>query len=42
LAEREGVDMPIVWAVHRILFEAQQPRRAISELMTRELRAERD
>lgn len=42
LAERQGVDMPIVWAVHRILFEAQQPRRAISELMTRELRAERD
>ena len=42
LAEREGVDMPIVLAVHRILFEAQQPRRAISELMRRELRAEQD
>jgi glycerol-3-phosphate dehydrogenase (NAD(P)+) len=42
LAEREGVDMPIVWAVHRILFEAQAPRRAITELMTRELRAEQD
>jgi glycerol-3-phosphate dehydrogenase (NAD(P)+) len=42
LAEREGVDMPIVWAVHRILFESQPPRRAIAELMTRELRAERD
>jgi glycerol-3-phosphate dehydrogenase (NAD(P)+) len=42
LAEREGVDMPIVLAVHRILFEAQQPRRAISELMSRELRAEQD
>jgi glycerol-3-phosphate dehydrogenase (NAD(P)+) len=42
LAEREGVDMPIVLAVHRILFEGHPPRRAISELMTRELRAERD
>jgi glycerol-3-phosphate dehydrogenase (NAD(P)+) len=42
LAEREGVDMPIVLAVHRILFEAQPARRAISELMTRELRAEQD
>jgi glycerol-3-phosphate dehydrogenase (NAD(P)+) len=42
LAEREGVDMPIVLAVHRVLFEGQPPRLAISELMTRELRAEQD
>ena len=42
LAERGGVDMPIVLAVHRILFEAQSPRLAISELMSRELRAEQD
>ena len=42
LAERERVDMPIVHAVHRILFESQPPRLAIAELMTRELRAERD
>jgi glycerol-3-phosphate dehydrogenase (NAD(P)+) len=42
LAEREGVDMPIVLAVHRIRFEAQPARLAISELMTRELRAEQD
>jgi len=42
LAVREGVDMPIVQAVHRILFESQPPRLAIAELMTRELRAERD
>ena len=42
LAEREGVDMPIVHAVHRILFENQSPRRAIFELMTRELRSEQD
>jgi len=42
LAEREGVDMPIVQAVHRVLFESQPARLAIAELMTRELRAERD
>ena len=42
LAQREGVDMPIVLAVHRTLFESQPPRLAISELMTRELRAEQD
>ena len=42
LAEREGVDMPIVWAVHRILFEGSPARTAIGELMTRELRAELD
>jgi len=42
LAAREDIDMPIVAAVHRILFENGDPRRAIGELMTRELRAERD
>ncbi len=42
LAAREGVEMPIVAAVHRILFDGQPPRRAIGQLMTRELRAESD
>jgi glycerol-3-phosphate dehydrogenase (NAD(P)+) len=42
LAAREDIDMPIVAAVYRILFENSDPRRAIGELMTRELRAERD
>jgi glycerol-3-phosphate dehydrogenase (NAD(P)+) len=42
LATREDIDMPIVNAVYRILFEGHDPRRAIGELMTRELRAERD
>lgn len=42
LARRCGVDMPIVAAVHRVLFAGQSPRAAIEELMTRELRAERD
>ncbi|MBA2685681.1 MAG: NAD(P)-dependent glycerol-3-phosphate dehydrogenase [Gemmatimonadaceae bacterium] len=42
LAAREGIDMPIVSAVYRILFEHQPPRAAIGELMRRELRAEGD
>ncbi|MFL5482369.1 MAG: NAD(P)H-dependent glycerol-3-phosphate dehydrogenase [Gemmatimonadaceae bacterium] len=42
LAIREGVEMPIVDAVNRVLFEGQPARRAIGELMSRELRAEVD
>ncbi|HJQ10696.1 MAG TPA: NAD(P)H-dependent glycerol-3-phosphate dehydrogenase [Gemmatimonadaceae bacterium] len=42
LAQREGVEMPIVDAVNRVLFEGQPARSAIGELMTRELRAEVD
>lgn len=42
LAEREGVEMPIVNAVHRVLFERQPARWALVELMTRELRGEED
>jgi glycerol-3-phosphate dehydrogenase (NAD(P)+) len=42
LAERAGVEMPIIRAVSRILFEGQPPRDGITQLMTRELRAEQD
>jgi glycerol-3-phosphate dehydrogenase (NAD(P)+) len=42
LAARHGVDMPIVRAVSRVLFEGCVPRDAIAELMGRELRPERD
>ena len=42
LAEREGVEMPIVNAVHRVLFERQPARWALVELMTRGLRGEAD
>ncbi len=42
LAQRAGVEMPIVEATHRILFDGQPPVEAIMELMARELRAERD
>ncbi|MBX9927503.1 MAG: NAD(P)-dependent glycerol-3-phosphate dehydrogenase [Gemmatimonadaceae bacterium] len=42
LAAREGVEMPIVNAVHRILFERQPARWALVELMGRGLRREQD
>ncbi|MEO7521954.1 MAG: NAD(P)H-dependent glycerol-3-phosphate dehydrogenase [Gemmatimonas sp.] len=42
LSARAGVEMPIVDATYRILFEGRAPREAIGELMARELRAERD
>lgn len=42
LAEREGVDMPIVNAVHRVLFEKQPARWALVELMTRDLKGEHE
>ena len=40
LAIREGVEMPIVAAVHRVLFERQPARWALVELMTRDLKEE--
>lgn len=42
LAAREGVEMPIVDAVHKVLFEGQSARDAITSLMARELRPESD
>lgn len=42
LAARENVEMPIVDAAYRVLFENQPARDAIGALMTRELRAETD
>ncbi|HEV7839785.1 MAG TPA: NAD(P)H-dependent glycerol-3-phosphate dehydrogenase [Gemmatimonadaceae bacterium] len=42
LAAREGVEMPIVEAVNRVLFDGQPARSAIGALMKRELRAEVD
>jgi glycerol-3-phosphate dehydrogenase (NAD(P)+) len=40
LAARMGVEMPIVAAVHRVLFERQPARWALVELMTRDLKEE--
>ena len=42
LAQREGVEMPIVEAVYRTLFEGQPARESITALMARELRREQD
>ena len=42
LATREGVEMPIVATVHRILFDGHPARHAVIDLMSRELRAEQD
>jgi glycerol-3-phosphate dehydrogenase (NAD(P)+) len=42
LAARHEVDMPIVEMAHRILFEGHPAKRAVPELMARELRAEQD
>jgi glycerol-3-phosphate dehydrogenase (NAD(P)+) len=42
LARRVGVDMPIVQAVYRTLFESQPAPQAIGHLMERELRSETD
>ncbi len=42
LAERFDVEMPIVQMVNRILFEGHTARRAVAEMMTRELRPEQD
>lgn len=40
LAALHGVEMPIVQAVHRVLFERQPARWALVELMTRDLKGE--
>ena len=42
LAQREGVEMPIVEAVYRTLFEGYPARQSITALMARELRPEQD
>jgi len=40
LARIHGVDMPISQAVHRVLFEGQDPKRVVPELMARDLKFE--
>jgi hypothetical protein len=42
LSRREGVEMPIVEAMYRVLYEDLPPLEAVVALMTRRLRAERD
>lgn len=40
LAERHQVEVPIVSAVYRVLYAGDDPRQIVTELMTRELKAE--
>lgn len=40
LAGKLGVEMPITQAVHEVLFEGKSVQKAISDLMTRQLKAE--
>ncbi|MFN2565944.1 MAG: NAD(P)H-dependent glycerol-3-phosphate dehydrogenase [Gemmatimonadaceae bacterium] len=42
LAQRQGVEMPIVETVYRVLFESYPARHSVIALMSRGLRAERD
>lgn len=42
LSQKRGVEMPITAAMYRILYEDQDPRTAVVELMTRRARPERD
>ena len=41
LAARTGVETPIAEQVYRVLFEDQNPRQAIEQLMTREAKPEK-
>jgi glycerol-3-phosphate dehydrogenase (NAD(P)+) len=40
LAGRAGVEMPIIAAVHRVIYQGIPPTQALHELMSRQLRAE--
>jgi glycerol-3-phosphate dehydrogenase (NAD(P)+) len=40
LAKKHGIEMPIVDEIHQLLYEGKDPKRAISDLMTRELKGE--
>ena len=42
LAAREGIEMPIVDAVHRVLYDRRPARWALVELMTRDLKGEHE
>ena len=42
LAQKHSVDMPITRQVHRVLFEGADPRVAVTELMVRDAKSEKD
>ncbi len=40
LAKKMGVDMPIITEVYNVIYEGKEPRKAVKDLMTRELKVE--
>ena len=42
LANRHGIEMPIVQGIHAVLFEGKDPRHAVNELMTRAAKDEKN
>ncbi len=42
LSQREGVEMPIIEGVYRVLYQGSDPQRELAELMARTPRPERD
>jgi glycerol-3-phosphate dehydrogenase (NAD(P)+) len=40
LARKHGIEMPVVEEVHRILYEGKDPKQALKDLMSRELKDE--
>ncbi len=40
LAERAGVEMPICEAVHKVIYAGLQPKQAVKELLSRQLKSE--
>jgi glycerol-3-phosphate dehydrogenase (NAD(P)+) len=40
LAGKVGVDLPITSQVYQILYQGKDPKQAVKELMTRELKVE--
>ena len=42
LARQHRIDMPIVEGIHGVLFEGMRPRQAVSNLMTRSAKSEKD
>ncbi|HMV26349.1 MAG TPA: glycerol-3-phosphate dehydrogenase, partial [bacterium] len=40
LAQKHGIEMPIIEQVYRVIFENKDPRAAVYDLMTRESKSE--
>ncbi|MBE9594079.1 MAG: glycerol-3-phosphate dehydrogenase, partial [Proteobacteria bacterium] len=40
LAKKMGVEMPIITEVYNVIYRGKEPRKAVKDLMTRELKVE--